>query len=270
MLRYVLLLLLLTFAVACGGSDDSGTSGSGGNAAVDEDGDDDDDAPVGLRQKYTPDKGTATVKGAIKFEGTVRNRKLDIAGDNYCKNCYKDGPPLKSESVMVGANGELANVFVYVKDGLKGWKIPRGSAVRNIDQIKCRYEPHVTGMQVGDTLKIKNGDEIMHNIHATDPARGDDWFNQGQPNKGDVHTEIAERAGFYPMKCDVHGWMSAFICVSKYPFFAVTGADGTFSLDKLPAGTYTIAAWHEKYDAQEQTVTVKDGETAEVSFTFKK
>ena len=86
----------------------------------------------------------------------------------------------------------------------------------------------------------------MHNIHATD-SRGDDVFNQGQPNKGDVYDRQMTDAGVLKMKCDVHGWMKSYILVFKNPFFAVTGTDGAFTLDKLPAGTYTVQAWHEKY-----------------------
>jgi len=268
--RYFLMLLLLTFAVACGGSDKPAPKTSGGDsAAVDED--DEDDTGISVRQTYSADKGTAGVKGTIKFEGKARRRPIDMGSEKYCENCYgEDGPP-KSESVVVGENGELANVFVHITSGLKNWKFQKGTGEVHIDQIKCMYVPHVTGVQVGQTLKIANSDSVMHNIHASDKS-GDDWFNQGQPNKGDVFTrEVGgSDAGFYTMKCDVHGWMAAYICVVKNPFFAVSGTDGAFSLDKLPAGTYTVEAWHEKYGKKTQQVTVKDGETAEISFTFSK
>jgi len=264
MLRYALLLLLLTFAVACGGSDNAGSTS--GEADVE----DDDGMPAGMRQKYSADQGTATVKGAIKFEGKARARATDMGSDKYCTNCYKDGAKPKSETYIVGANGEMANVFVYIKDGLSGWKFGKGTSTVNVRQDKCVYVPHVVGMQVGDTLKITNDDSTMHNIHSSDIERGGDWFNQAQPNKGDVYPTTAERAGFYSMKCDVHGWMQSYICIVKNPFYSVSGADGGFSLANLPAGTYTIAAWHEKLDEQVQTVTVKDGETTEISFTFKK
>ena len=269
MFRFVLLLMLLSFAVACGGSDkpDSKTSG-GGSSAVEED--DEEDTGISVRQTYSADKGTAAVSGTIKFEGKARRRPIDMGSEKYCVNCYsEDGTPPKSESVIVGDNGELANVFVTVTKGLKNWKFKKGSGEVLIDQIKCMYVPHVTAVQVGQTLKVKNSDGVMHNIHATD-KNGTDWFNQGQPNKGDVFTREVTDAGIYTMKCDVHGWMSSYICVVKNPFYDVTGTDGAFSLDKLPAGTYTIEAWHEKYGTQTQEVTVGDGETKSISFTFKK
>ena len=270
MLRYFLLLLLISFAVACGGSDKPASTGGGSKAAVEDDAGDDEGMPEGVRQKYSPDKGTATVKGAIKFEGKALARDTDMASDKFCTNCYKDSENPKSKTYVVGANGEMANVFVYIKDGLSGWKFGKGKSTVNMSQDKCVYVPHVVGMQVGDTLKITNGDSTMHNIHSLVMDSGDDWFNMAQPNQGDVYSRTAEWAGFYSMKCDVHSWMQSFICIVKNPFFSVSGADGGFSLANLPAGTYTLAAWHEKLGEQVQTVTVKDGETAEVSFTFKK
>jgi hypothetical protein len=71
------------------------------------------------------------------------------------------------------------------------------------------------------------------------------------------------------IKCDVHTWMQAYACVADHPFFAVTGPDGTFALpSRLPAGTYTVTAWHEKYGTKEQEVTIGDGETKEIAFKF--
>ena len=71
-----------------------------------------------------------------------------------------------------------------------------------------------------------------------------------------------------PFKCDVHRWMNAYVGVLDHPFFAVTGADGTFELKGLPPGTYTIEAWHEKLGTQTQTVTIGEKETKDVAFTF--
>ncbi|MHC4954811.1 MAG: carboxypeptidase regulatory-like domain-containing protein [Planctomycetota bacterium] len=266
MFRYILLLLLLSFAVACGGSDKPDSSGGGTDATAE---DDDEEEVVG-RKTYSPDKGTATVMGVVKFEGKARRRTIDMGSEKYCVNCYEDGAKPKTESAIVGENGELANVFVQIKGGLKGWKFPKGTGEKLIDQIKCRYEPHVLGMQVGETLKIRNSDPIMHNIHATDTASGDDYFNQGQPNKGDVFERNVARAGMFKLKCDVHGWMGASICVVKHPFYTVTGTDGSFSISKLPAGTYEVEAWHEKFGTSKQSVTVEDGKTATINFTFKK
>jgi len=262
-LRLALLMLMLAFAAACGGEEPKSSA-----PAVEEE---EEEGGAGLREVYSPDKGSATLTGTVTWEGKApKRRAIDMAADPYCENCWQGEEPLRSETAVVGPNGELANVFVYLKGpGLRRWKFERGDATRVIDQVSCRYIPHVIGVQQGDELHVKNSDSTMHNIHANPKEGGDDWFNQGQPNKGDVYKTTAGTAGIFKLKCDVHGWMGAWICVSKTPFFAVTGVDGRFTIPDLPAGDYTVLAWHEKQDeGEEATITVKDGETKTVSFTF--
>ncbi len=71
-----------------------------------------------------------------------------------------------------------------------------------------------------------------------------------------------------PFKCDVHRWMNSFVGVVDHPFFAVTGADGSFQLKGLPPGTYTIEAWHEKFGTKTASVTIGAKESKDVAFTF--
>ena len=124
------------------------------------------------------------------------------------------------------------------------------------------------GIQVGQPLEIINSDPTLHNIHATGKANAE--FNNGQPIQGMKmsHTFTAKEV-VVPFKCDVHGWMNAYVGVLDHPFYAVTSADGSFSLKGLPPGTYTIEAWHEKLGAQTQSVTVAAKDSASIAFTFK-
>jgi hypothetical protein len=117
-------------------------------------------------------------------------------------------------------------------------------------------------------LEIVNSDPTLHNIHAMPKANTE--FNNGQPIQGMkmTHTFKAKEV-MVPFKCDVHGWMNAYVAVMDHPYYAVTGNDGTFSLASLPPGTYTIEAWHEKLGTATQSVTVGAKETKEVSFSFK-
>jgi plastocyanin len=170
-------------------------------------------------------------------------------------------------SAYVGSDGHLGNVFVYVKEGLGDQTFPVSSDVVNLNQEGCRYTPHVMGIQVGQTLNIINSDATLHNIHAT-PAMNQE-FNMGQPIQGMQFERTFDTAEvMVPFRCDVHGWMNAYIGVLEHPFFAVTAEDGMFDLSTLPPGDYVIEAWHEELGAQTQNVTVATGETAEVSFTF--
>jgi hypothetical protein len=101
-------------------------------------------------------------------------------------------------------------------------------------------------------------------------ARNNREFNNGQPiqNMKTTHTFTAPEV-MVPFKCDVHGWMNAYVGVLNHPYFAVTSASGTFTLKGLPPGTYTIEAWHEKLGAQTQSVSVAASETKDIAFTFK-
>jgi len=266
-IRLFALMLILAFTTACGGSEEKPKTSPGAAAEEEEEA-----GGAGMREVYSPDKGSATVTGTVKWEGTApKRREIDMSADKYCANCYAEGEVPVSETAIVAEDGSMANVFIYLKgDGLKGWKFPDGTATRVLDQVNCHYTPHVLGAQKGDALHVKNSDGTMHNIHATPMEGGDDLFNQGQPNKGDVYKTTVDTAGFVRVKCDVHGWMGAFICVVSHPFFAVTGEDGKFSIANVPAGDYTVVAWHEKYGEQEMNVSVKDGEAKSTSFTFSK
>ncbi len=208
--------------------------------------------------------GTSTVSGTITLAGmppaaeTIRMNSDPV--------CVKEATNTQTDYYVVGDGGALGNVFVYVKEGLEGsYPTPADTVV--LDQQGCRYTPHVFGVQVGQTVQITNSDPTLHNIHATPAVNAE--FNTGQPIQGMTTERTFDAAEvMVPFKCDVHGWMNAYVGVLDHPYFATTGADGAFDISNLPAGSYVIEAWHEMLGSQTQNVTVGDGATAEVSFTF--
>jgi len=175
--------------------------------------------------------------------------------------------PVYSQNVVVDEKGMLQNVFVYVKEGLPAKTYPAPKTPVTINQQGCMYAPHVLGIQVNQPLQIVNSDPTLHNIHAL--PKLNDGFNIAQPRKG-MKTEkfFTQPEIMVRVKCDVHSWMSCYIGVLDHPFFAVTGSDGTCELRGLPPGEYLIAAWHEKYGTQEQTLVVKAGEEKKIVFTY--
>lgn len=208
--------------------------------------------------------GTAAVTGTISFEGTPPEREpLDL--DRECMQNREE--PALSQNVVVNENGTLKWVFVYVKDGLGDTTFPVPQEPAVLDQQGCMYTPHVLGMQAGQTLKILNSDPFQHNIHALPEENRP--FNYSQPMQGmERETTFREPEVMVRVKCDVHPWMLAWVGVLAHPYHSTTGDEGTYQLANLPAGTYTIEAWHEEYGTQTQTVTVGDGETATLDFTF--
>jgi hypothetical protein len=206
------------------------------------------------------------VKGVVTLEGTApKNEPIKMNADPVCVKA--NSTPQFQETYSVN-DGKLANVFVYVKDGLGSYVFDPPTDTAKIDQMNCRYHPHVFGMRVGQKLEILNSDPTLHNIHALPKTNSE--FNTGQPIKG-MKTEHAftTKEVMVPFKCDVHGWMNAYVGVLDHPYFATTAADGTFDLKSLPPGTYTIEAWHEKLGPMTQSVTVGPKESKEVNFAFK-
>ena len=225
-------------------------------------------APAAATSTSPVDPATAAdVKGTVTVSGTVpANVAIKMNADPVCAR-QADGPQMM-ETYVVGTDGKsLANVFVYVKDGLGNLVFETPTTPVRIDQKDCRYHPHVFGIQVGQPLDIINSDPTLHNIHAV--AKNNREFNNGQPiqNMKTTHTFTAGEV-MVPFKCDVHGWMNAYVGVMTNPFYAVSDTSGAFSLKGLPPGTYTIEAWHEKLGTLTQSVTVGAKESKDITFAF--
>jgi len=209
----------------------------------------------------------ATITGTVKLQGTAPAMPtIQMAADPYCQSQHSSAP-VKDEEVVVDSNGDLANVFVYVKNVPGSYPPPSTPVV--LDQHGCQYHPHAIVLQVGQPLQIKNSDATLHNIHALPVINSP--FNEGQPIQGMVSTKKLDKAEITPfrVKCDVHGWMKAFMAVMPNPFYSVSADNGTFTISGLPPGNYTVVAWHEKYGQQEQQITVAPKESKAVAFTFK-
>jgi plastocyanin len=208
----------------------------------------------------------ADISGKVSFEGKPpKGSRLRMDADKVCKAAHK--ALVTSENVVVNQNGTLKNVLIYVKEGLKEKKFKTPSEKVVFDQIGCIYTPHVLGIQTDQELEVRNSDPTLHNVHSL--SEKNPQFNVAQPIKGMKLTKKFAKPEVFKVKCEVHTWMGAYIGVFNHPYFTVTGDDGSFSLQKLPAGDYTIEAWHEQFGTQTMKVSVgaKDSKTAD--FTFK-
>jgi len=203
-----------------------------------------------------------TLTGSVKYEGREPpKRPIKMEADEGCMK--KHAEPVYSETVVLNGNGTLRNVFVYVKSGVpdKPWPVPSQPVV--MDQKGCQYSPHVMGVQVGQKFVVRNSDGLLHNVHSLSKVNSS--FNKAMPATVTEAEYTFDKEEFmFKVKCDVHPWMGAWVTVLKHPFFAVTGDTGTFKIDGLPDGTYTVEAWHEYtqgFQPQTAQVTIKGGAT---------
>jgi len=231
--------------------------------------------PGATSGKAPPTTNLGTVTGVVAFTGTPpAPKKIDTSADPVCG---QRNPNLSTEDTVV-KDGKLANVFVYIKDGTlaDGTKIgdyswtPPSTAV-TLDQNGCHYRPHVLGIMTGQKLSITNSDPTQHNIHPQ-PANNPEW-NQSQGIGAPPIEKTFNRAEvLIPVKCNQHPWMKSYIGVLKHPLFAVSAEDGSFTIKGVPAGTYTVAAWHEKGGAKgtetTMSVTVPASGSGKADFTF--
>jgi hypothetical protein len=223
-------------------------------------------APAAGAPAAAPAAGGATLTGKVAFDGTApAMNPIKMDADAFCKSEHKE--PVYEQEVVVNPNKTLQWVLVYVKEGVSGTYPPPATPV-TLDQRGCQYHPHIFGIQAGQSLRVLNSDGTLHNIHALPKKNAE--FNIGQPFKGMETLKKFDTAEVpVRFKCDVHKWMGAYTGVFNHPFFAVTNDQGTFEIKNLPPGNYVIEAWHEKYGAQTQNVTIGGPEAKTVDFTFK-
>ena len=207
----------------------------------------------------------ATVKGHVILVGKAPgNTVIRMGVDPKC-SALNAGKVVVQESAMVIADGSVANAFVRLEGTFPKTAVPTSIVV--IDQRACVYRPRVIGMRLGQTLQIRNDDDLLHNVHSSSAVGNS--FNVGEPKAGIVYsfTPKAEEV-MLPLACDVHRWMTAYVGIVSHPYFAVSGNDGLFEIDKVPAGTYTIKTWHERFGELTKKVIVKPGVPTTIDFSY--
>ncbi len=221
-------------------------------------------AILGQRVDAAPPSG-ASISGMVKLDGTApHQRPIDMSKEPSCAAVHKD-KPITTENVVVGSGGGLANVVIYVTQGLSGNEAASSAPV-SITQKGCQYIPHVVVLDAAQHMKVINDDQTSHNIHPQ-PTKNQEWNKSQPPGSPPFDVTWANEEIAIPVKCNIHPWMHGYIAVVKGPF-GVSDENGSFSLN-LPPGSYTLTAWQETYGAQTQAVTVAAGKPATANFTFK-
>ena len=206
--------------------------------------------------------GGYTITGVVKWKGAVPERPpLDRMSDPVCA-----ANPRASEDVVV-EKGRVRDVLVRIKVGTAGTHAaPAAPAV--IIQDQCMYGPRVVGVVEGQPLEVRNGDPTFHNVRGN--RDGKVVWNLAQPATAAAitRTDLGKPGDIVDLHCDVHPWMAGWVAVHDHPFFAVTGTDGAFAIASVPAGTYTIEAWHPVLGLTSRKIKVKRGKAPVVNFTL--
>jgi hypothetical protein len=207
------------------------------------------------------------IKGVATLDGQPpAPRKILLSGEPECAQLNPGS--LFSADVTASPSGELADTAVYIKSGLGNYHFDPPALPARLAQKNCMYEPRVIALMTNQKLEIQNEDPIQHNVHPTphtNPA-----FNLTQPIHGPpIEKSFPDPELAIKFMCNLHPWMRAYVFVFAHPYFDVTSSNGAFDLKNVPAGTYVIEAWQEKYGTQDQTVTVRAGETDTINFTFR-
>jgi hypothetical protein len=216
------------------------------------------DRSSGLAQLPAPAYGEARVAGVVRFEGEAPVMK-PIEEARHCAD-------IKEEWAVIAEDGGLANVLVYLEDAPISSGQGRERAV--LDQAECRFVPRVIGVQIGQPLLAINSDLEFHNVHYA--PENNDSNNFGLETYGKKRSIEFDRPEETPIsvKCDVHPWMQAYVGVFAHPFFAVTDAAGRYAIERVPAGEYTLKAWHERFGTRQERITVADAGEVVADFTF--
>ena len=222
--------------------------------------------------KSTTVKDGGKISGVVKFEGEVpEKKKLEITKDpKVCGVTEKF-----DESLVVGDGMALKNTIVYLMDISQGKDFDKDAKVE-IDQKECRFDPHVQIIPVGTVLTMLNNDKATHNVHIFGTKKNNTEINiQQTKNRKKMRLtrfKSKNAEGPVEVKCDIHGWMKAWVAYVPHPYFAVTNEKGEFTLEDVPAGTYKLGYWHEACGTNNKepvTVTVTAGGEVKQDFTLK-
>ncbi len=211
-------------------------------------------------------KESGTIVGVVTFDGErPKRKKLQVTAD--VEHCGKKAIP--NDDLVVSKELGVRWVVASINKISSGKPFPAEDPENpvQLDQVGCRFRPHVVVVPENRTLQILNSDGILHNVHIW--AKKNEALNRAMPGRVTSMDVSFDRKERIRVGCDVHKWMGAWIVVAEHPYYAVTDKDGTFRLDNVPAGTHTVRIWHEKLGKQEKEVTVTPGQDTRVEFVLK-
>ena len=202
------------------------------------------------------------LQGQVLLDGSRLPQATQVENTTDPQEC---GTTHSLENILVGKeNRGIQNVIVALRDVPRQDRYPTQPGRLLLDNRNCRFQPHAAVLTTGSTIEAVNSDSVSHSVHLYG-LRNVNLVLAPQRSK-DVG--MATRPGYVIVKCDIHGWMQAYIRVDDHPFHAVTDADGRFRIEGIPAGTYTVEFWHEHFGDREGRVTIRGDADSNITFHY--
>ncbi len=214
------------------------------------------------------------LSGKISFNGKVPD-SMKISIEKNPEVCGTGVREIKE--VTVDGNGGLESAVVFFKKVSAGtpWNVPNGGW--HLNQKTCTVLPWVQVIEDKSELEVVNHDPVLHNIHTYEliPAGKRvvrvTMFNEAQPTQGFTFKKKVRmrRGNTIKVECDAHNFMHAYMLALKNPYYAITSADGTYSIDKIPAGKYSVIVWHSKLGVISKKIEIGSGGKATFNHEYK-
>jgi hypothetical protein len=206
---------------------------------------------------------TGSIVGAVTFHGDPPPA-TPVPLDRSCGALHQG--PVTAGDVLV-KDHRVQNAFVYIREGLGDRVFPQPTTALEIDQKGCLFAPRVAAAETCQEIVFLNSDPVLHNVHGFPKSSGAWNFSLSQAgSRRSVRVPAPE--AMIRVGCDVHPWMQSYVGVVNHPYFAVTGADGAFTLKDVPPGDYVVASWHERFGTREQRVKVEPKQEQAIAFAY--
>ena len=201
------------------------------------------------------------VRGSVRILGEIPPRKPASIHDPKCEAMHAG--PLFYDQVVADGAGNVQWAFVQVKAGPIGTPPPAPTTPVLMDQIHCVFTPHLVGVRVGQPLRVRSSDDLVHNVHSLPFTNKE--FNEGLPGPGEI-VKTFPTPEIFLLKCDIHPWMRSWVGVVDHPYWSITNELGTYVIRDLPPGKFTLEAWHEYYKPVTREIVVPPGGDAALDF----
>lgn len=240
-----------------------------------------------------PVSGGGSISGKVTFKGTAPEaKKFDLKkfpNSDFCAKISDGKGSRELVEVKVGKDGSLSDVVVLIESIEKGKEFKFDGT--DVEAENCQFlvrggpSTFVGVVMKKADIRVKNMDAdpndpkavtgVLHNPHGYEVfgANNSTTFNVPLAEKGQVVTKkvvLRKKDSVMKLECDQHNYMNTWFHPVENPYYAVVGADGSFTIDNIPAGDYEIEAWHPLLGEVEAKVTVPAGGKATHNFTFSK